>query len=129
MPIQSPCAPRDIVDKNPAYASDNPVKTVSIHYTQRAYRDSAPGLSCDLQNGIPIVRGGNSSYYLFGQDGKRLLILSRKQNQSIIINHSVNIVVLGIKDNEVKLGITCPDETTVGQKNCPDYDDITLESR
>jgi carbon storage regulator CsrA len=72
-----------------------------------------PRLSCEIQDGIPIVRGASSSYYIFNQKGQRLLILTRKRNESIIIDNSIDIVVLEINRDEVKLGIICPENTPV----------------
>ena len=66
-----------------------------------------------MQNGIPVVRGAASSYYIFNQKGQRLLILSRKRNESIVIDNSIDVVVLEINCNEVKLGIICPDHIPV----------------
>jgi hypothetical protein len=107
------CEPRDFTD---AYinrghsASINKVATdiphVFSHFAQ-------PRLSCELQNGIPMVRGAASSYYVFNQNGQRLLILTRKRNQSIVIDNAIDIVVLEINCEEVKLGIVCPDDMPV----------------
>jgi carbon storage regulator CsrA len=66
-----------------------------------------------LQNGIPVVRGAASSYYVFNQNGQRLLILTRKQNESIVIDNAIDIVILEVNGNEVKLGIICPEDTPV----------------
>lgn len=60
-----------------------------------------------------MVRRGISSYYIFNQDGKRLLILSRKEHESIIIDQTIDVVVLEVNENDVKLGIICPDDTVV----------------
>ncbi len=76
------------------------------HYPQ-------PRLSCVIQNGIPVVRGASASYYIFNQKGQRLLILTRKQNESIIIDNTIDVVVLEINSDKVKLGIICPDDTPV----------------
>ncbi len=70
-------------------------------------------LACEVQNGIPIVRGGISGYYVFNQNRQRLLILSRKRNQSIVIDNYIDIVVLEISENEVKLGVIGPDDIAV----------------
>jgi hypothetical protein len=72
-----------------------------------------PQLKCELQNGIPTVGKKISSYYYFSQDGRRMLVISRKKAESIIVDNSINIVVLDIADDEVKLGIICPDDTAV----------------
>jgi len=56
-----------------------------------------------------MIRGGGLSYYVFNQDGQRLLILTRKQHESIVIDRTIDVVVLETNNNEVKLGIICPD--------------------
>jgi carbon storage regulator CsrA len=75
--------------------------------------NAQPRLSCEMQNGIPMIRGAASSYYVFNQNGQRLLILTRKQNESIVIDNDIDIVVLEVNCNEVKLGIVCPDDMPV----------------
>ena len=64
-----------------------------------------PRLSCKLQNGIPTVHGSDSGYYHFSQEGKRFLVLNRRQDESILIDNTIDIVVLEVKDDEVILGI------------------------
>jgi len=45
-----------------------------------------------------------------------LLVLSRKLDQSIIVNDNIEIKVIEIKDNIVKLGITAPKNIPVFRK-------------
>ena len=66
-----------------------------------------------MQGGITVVRGAPSSYYVFNRKGDRLLVLSRKQNESIVIDNAMDIVVLEIGPDEVKFGIICPDDAPV----------------
>lgn len=42
-----------------------------------------------------------------------MLILSRYPQQSIIIGDDVTVTVLGIRDGQVRLGITAPDDVSV----------------
>lgn len=42
-----------------------------------------------------------------------MLILTRRFGESIIIGDSVTITVLGVKGNQVRLGIKAPPEVTV----------------
>jgi len=42
-----------------------------------------------------------------------MLILSRKKNESIVINDDITIVVVGIHANHVRLGIEAPREVPV----------------
>lgn len=42
-----------------------------------------------------------------------MLVLSRKKNESIIINNDITIVVVEIRGDKVRLGIDAPREVTV----------------
>jgi carbon storage regulator len=42
-----------------------------------------------------------------------MLVLSRKLNESIVINDNVVVTVLGVKGNTVRLGINAPGEIPV----------------
>lgn len=42
-----------------------------------------------------------------------MLILSRKVNQSIIINENIKITVLGTNGTQIRIGITAPKEVSV----------------
>lgn len=45
-----------------------------------------------------------------------MLALSRKKNESIIINNDVEITILDIKGDQVKIGITAPKTVPVYRK-------------
>ena len=45
-----------------------------------------------------------------------MLALSRKKNEAIIINNNIEVTVLEIKGDQVKLGITAPKEVPVYRK-------------
>ena len=45
-----------------------------------------------------------------------MLALSRKRNEAIVINNNVEITVLEIKGDQVKLGIAAPKEVPVYRK-------------
>lgn len=45
-----------------------------------------------------------------------MLALSRKKNEAIIVNNNVEITILEIKGDQVKLGITAPREVPVYRK-------------
>lgn len=51
-----------------------------------------------------------------------MLVLSRKKNESIIINDNVTIVVVEIRGDKVRLGIEAPKEVPVHRKEV--YDSI-----
>ncbi|WP_022955742.1 carbon storage regulator CsrA [Perlucidibaca piscinae] len=42
-----------------------------------------------------------------------MLILSRRENQRLIIGDDIEVVVLGIRGNEVRLGVVAPDDVAV----------------
>ncbi|MGA2059378.1 MAG: carbon storage regulator [Thermoguttaceae bacterium] len=107
------CEPRNLTGANTNRGQGAAIKKVAAGGTHGVAHYVQPRLSCELQNGIPMVRGAASSYYVFNQNGQRLLILTRKQNESIVIDNVIDIVVLEVNCNEVKLGIICPDDTQV----------------
>ena len=45
--------------------------------------------------------------------GENLLVLSRKQHQSLVIGDDIKITVLELKGNQVRLGIDAPDSIVV----------------
>lgn len=45
-----------------------------------------------------------------------MLALSRKKNEAIVVNNNVEITILDIKGDQVKLGITAPREVPVYRK-------------
>lgn len=49
-----------------------------------------------------------------------MLVLTRKKEQSIIIGSNVEIMVLGVSGDKVRLGITAPREVEVFRKEVID---------
>ena len=45
-----------------------------------------------------------------------MLALSRKKNEALVINNNIEVTVLEIKGDQVKLGITAPKEVPVYHK-------------
>lgn len=45
-----------------------------------------------------------------------MLALSRKKNEAIILNNNIEITVLDIKGEQVKIGITAPKEVPIYRK-------------
>ena len=45
-----------------------------------------------------------------------MLALSRKKNEALVINNNIEITVLDIKGDQVKIGITAPKEVPVYRK-------------
>lgn len=55
-----------------------------------------------------------------------MLVLARKTNESIMIGDNIEIVVIDIKGDQVKLGIKAPKKVTVHRKEI--YEDIRQEN-
>lgn len=45
-----------------------------------------------------------------------MLVLSRKKNESIVINNDIHIVVVEIRGDKVRLGVECPKEIPVHRR-------------
>lgn len=45
-----------------------------------------------------------------------MLVLTRKENESIMIGNDVEVKILDLKDNQVKLGIVAPREVAVHRR-------------
>jgi carbon storage regulator CsrA len=120
MSIPFKCEPGDNPGKRVNHNPDSSTKIISDNqYTVSL--SAEPPLSCEMQNGIPVIQGGISGYYLFNKDCHRLLILTSKPNESIVVDNTIDIVVLEINGDQVKLGIICPENTII---RCNDsYDD------
>jgi carbon storage regulator len=54
-----------------------------------------------------------------------MLVLSRKKNESIVINNDITIVVVEIRGDKVRLGIEAPKEVPVHRREV--YDLIQAE--
>ena len=46
----------------------------------------------------------------------RMLALSRKKNEAVVINNNIEITILEIRGDQVKIGITAPKEVPVYRK-------------
>ena len=49
-----------------------------------------------------------------------MLVLSRKKNESIIINNDISIVVVEIRGDKVRLGVEAPKEVPVHRREVYD---------
>jgi carbon storage regulator len=48
--------------------------------------------------------------------GAAMLVLSRKKNESIIINDNITVTVIEIRGDKVRLGIEAPKQVTVHRR-------------
>ncbi len=49
-----------------------------------------------------------------------MLVLSRKKNESIVINHDITVTVVEIRGDKVRLGVVAPKETPVHRQEVYD---------
>jgi len=56
-----------------------------------------------------------------------MLVLSRKKNESIVINNDITIVVVEIRGDKVRLGIEAPSDVPVHRQEV--YEAIQRENR
>lgn len=65
-----------------------------------------------------------------GRLGKdwNMLVLSRKKNESIVINNDIKIVVVEIRGDKVRLGVEAPREVPVHRREVYDAIQRSLES-
>lgn len=56
-----------------------------------------------------------------------MLVLTRKLNESIMIGDSIEVMVLEIRENHVKLGIKAPRDVTVHRQEV--FEEIRTENR
>ena len=56
-----------------------------------------------------------------------MLVLSRKKNESIVINNDITIVVVEIRGDKVRLGVEAPKEVPVHRREV--YDAIKRSER
>src|SRR4051812_36768714 len=61
------------------------------------------------------------------QRGAAMLVLSRKKNESIIINDNITVTVIEIRGDKVRLGIEAPKDVTVHRREV--YDAIQSQSQ
>jgi len=60
----------------------------------------------------PTVPAGDH----YGQGGESMLVLTRKANQSIMIGDQVEVSVLAVMGEKVRIGITAPRDVPVFRK-------------
>ena len=65
---------------------------------------------CDHANN---TKGNAPSSRELRQRNGKMLVLSRKKNESIIINNNIRLVVVEIRGDKVRLGVEAPKEVPV----------------
>ena len=56
-----------------------------------------------------------------------MLVLSRKRNESIVINNEIRVVIVSVRGDNVRLGIEAPQDVPVHRQEV--YDAIQRERR
>ena len=56
-----------------------------------------------------------------------MLILTRRPNETLIIGTDITVTVLGVKGNQVRIGVNAPKNVTVHREEV--FDRITAEKR
>ena len=77
-----------------------------------------------LMDTLPVLATWEK-YHLFMED--TMLVLSRQRDESIIIGDEIEIKVVDIRGDKVRLGITAPKEISVHRKEV--YDAIRRQGR
>ena len=65
---------------------------------------------------VPSGRAGILPQYRATREDRRMLVLSRKSNQALIIDHDVVVTVVEIGDDYVRLAIAAPNEDEIGRR-------------
>ena len=55
-----------------------------------------------------------------------MLALTRKKGEALVINNNIEITVLEIRGDQIKLGITAPKDVPVYRKEAVSYTHLTL---
>src|SRR6476646_8655420 len=63
----------------------------------------------------------------FAQEGASMLVLSRQRDETIMIGDDIEVTVVDIRGDKVRLGINAPKEISVHRKEV--YDAIRRENR
>ena len=54
-----------------------------------------------------------------------MLILTRRKEESVIINGNIKIRILGLKDNQVKIGFEAPEDVAIVREELLNDDNST----
>jgi hypothetical protein len=67
-------------------------------------------VDCEVQEGVPRVRGKARAHYRTGQAGQRMLVLDRRPGERIRINATTEIVILEIGPDTVRIAVEAASE-------------------
>src|SRR5438093_1300440 len=70
---------------------------------------------------------GLDFFQALSQEGARMLVLSRQRDETIMIGDDIEVTVVDIRGDKVRLGITAPKAISVHRKEV--YDAIRRENR
>jgi carbon storage regulator len=96
---------------------------------------TSPGsglLFSNLQWALGSKMGPAAAIRATSRRNKPMLVLSRKKNESIVINNDITIVVVEIRGDKVRLGVEAPKEVPVHRREVYDAirrNDVTAQSR
>lgn len=62
-------------------------------------------IACEVGDGLPTVHGKGRAHYVSHQEGSRMLVLERSCGDRIRINATVEVTVVEIGPDEVKIAI------------------------
>ena len=54
-----------------------------------------------------------------------MLILTRRVNESLVIGDNVTVTILGVKGNQVRIGVNAPRDVSVHREELTHKDDAT----
>ena len=57
-----------------------------------------------------------------------MLIISRKKNEGLVINGNIDITVIDIQGDKIRIGIDAPDEIKIVRKELLETEDINREA-
>jgi carbon storage regulator len=69
----------------------------------------------------------NACVHSAAREGKAMLVLTRKPDQSIMIGHDIEITILEVRGEQVRLGIRAPRSVSVHRKEI--YEQIRQENQ
>jgi carbon storage regulator len=101
------------MDFNPTSLQMSLDRAAPTLYSERSDSGGAPKAypDRDYRATLPLAR--SSKHEVRGKGYTTMLVLSRKKNESIVIDNHIVITVVEIRGDKVRLGITAPKEVPV----------------